>query len=361
MLIVIFSFVAIWKAQQYRRNADPALLAVVGAFACEAIGLAFGDYARKSHATWLLHPMGYELIGQIVLFWCKYLTAAFFVFASQHGKVVKRVLAVSLIPMGISTVLLVVLSFAASPSARPHGFSDPAAVNAFFAEKVFLLPIDLIIVWYAVAYLRLLSGTAARGIAAATLGAALIFVAEATFTVELFYYANASRPPRPLVVAGRWEIYTGQFLFIIGISWYGFVMRVRDLLTALAAVRDIVRLHWLWKMASATLTQFLPPRIPPRIDARRPLASVLERRQAMMVDIRDALMLLSPQIDPSRAATVAGYTSEILRVAAANQERPVLYGTAVRAPADRASSFDGDRRLLKAVGRYLNHRAVPSP
>ncbi|NQE93828.1 hypothetical protein [Nocardia terpenica] len=361
VLIAIFMVAAIWKNRQYRNNSDPALLAVIGAFLCDAIGLAFGDYAKGSAAPWLLHRMDYEFIGVVVLLFYKYFTAAFFLIASQRREVVKRVLAISLIPMAVSVVLLLAADLKTHPTSRPYGFADPAVVDFNFAEKIFLLPIDLVTIWYAVAYLRLLSGTAARGIVIAAIGLALSFVAETTFTVELFYYAQSNRPPHGLIAAGRWEVYIGQLMFIVGISWYGIVMRIRDLLTGLAAVRDIVRLHWLWKIASATLVQFLPPRISPRFDALRPLTSVLERRQAMMVDIRDALMLLSPQIDPNRATTVADYTSEILRVAVANQKRPVLYGTAVRAAADSANSFDGDRRLLSAVGRYLNQRALRVP
>lgn len=158
---------------------------------------------------------------------------------------------------------------------------------------------------------------------------------------------------RAIVALGRWQVYIGQFVFILGVSWYGLVMRTRAIAAGLGALADIILLRRLWIVAAAVIARFLPVRRLPGFRTWQPLSSLLERPQAMMVDIRDALLLLGPQVDPAAATTVLGYARELRRVAAANFDRPVLYGEPVRAAVDTADTFDSDRKLLVTLAAHL--------
>ncbi|WP_174190172.1 hypothetical protein [Nocardia barduliensis] len=352
-LIAAFTVAMLWKASQYRRNKDVALLAVVGAFFFLASGYAFGEYVQDRSDPWLLTAMGYEFVGTVLLIGSKVCVVAFFVLASRHTAQTKKIMAALGIPLVASIIVLAVCAVVAGPDAQPYGFTDPAVVGFNLGEKVITLPIGMLIVFYCFAYLRLLSGTPAHGMMLAAVGAVLMLAATVTFTVQLGYYAASTRPPRALVVLGRWEVYLGQFIFLLGVSWYGLVMRIRAVIAGLGALRDVLLLWRLWRFAVGVITRFLPERRMPGFRARQPLAAVMEWRQAMMVDIRDALMLLSPQIDPRSTATVSGYARELQRVAAANRERPVLYGEPHRAAVDTADTFDADRKLLVALAARL--------
>ncbi|MGK8506287.1 hypothetical protein [Nocardia asiatica] len=349
-LIAAFTAAMIWKASQYRRNQDVALLAVVGAFFFLASGYAFGEYVQDRSDPWLLTAMGYEFVGTVLLIGSKVCIVAFFVLASRRTAQTKKIMAALGIPLVASIIVLAVCAVVAGPDAKPYGFTDPAVVGFNLGEKVITLPAGMLIVFYCFAYLRLLSGTPAHGIMLAAIGAVLMLAATVTFTVQLGYYAASARPPRALVALGRWEVYLGQFVFLLGVSWYGLVMRIRAVVVGLGALRDVLLLWRLWRFAVGVIIRFLPERRMPGFRARQPLAAVMEWRQAMMVDIRDALMLLSPQIDPTSTATVSGYARELERVAAANRERPVLYGEPHRAAVDTADTFDADRKLLVALG-----------
>lgn len=357
-LIAAFAAAMLWKASQYRRNKDVALLAVVGAFFFLASGYAFGEYVQDRSDPWLLTAMGYEFVGTVLLIGSKVCVVAFFVLAARHTAQTRRILLALGIPLVASIVVLAVCAVVAGPDAKPYGFADPAVVGFNLGEKVITVPTGMLIVFYCFAYLRLLSGTPAHGIMLAAIGAVLMLAATVTFTVQLGYYAVSARPPRALVVLGRWEVYLGQLIFLLGVSWYGLVMRIRAVVLGLGALRDVLLLWRLWRFAVGVITRFLPERRMPGFRVREPLAAIMERRQAMMVDIRDALMLLSPQIDPTSTATVSGYARELQRVAAANRERPVLYGEPHRAAVDQADTFDADRKLLVALAADLGENMV---
>ncbi|UGT68543.1 hypothetical protein LTT66_36375 [Nocardia gipuzkoensis] len=357
-LIAAFAAAMLWKASQYRRNKDVALLAVVGAFFFLASGYAFGEYVQDRSDPWLLTAMGYEFVGTVLLIGSKVCVVAFFVLAARHTAQTRRILLALGIPLVASIVVLAVCAVVAGPDAKPYGFADPAVVGFNLGEKVITVPTGMLIVFYCFAYLRLLSGTPAHGIMLAAIGAVLMLAATVTFTVQLGYYAVSARPPRALVVLGRWEVYLGQLIFLLGVSWYGLVMRIRAVVLGLGALRDVLLLWRLWRFAVGVITRFLPERRMPGFRVREPLAAIMERRQAMMVDIRDALMLLSPQIDPTSTATVSGYARELQRVAAANRERPVLYGEPRRAAVDQADTFDADRKLLVALAADLGENMV---
>ncbi|MCC3332573.1 hypothetical protein [Nocardia abscessus] len=357
-LIAAFAAAMLWKASQYRRNKDVALLAVVGAFFFLASGYAFGEYVQDRSDPWLLTAMGYEFVGTVLLIGSKVCVVAFFVLASRRTAQTRKILLALGIPLVASIVVLAVCAVVAGPDAKPYGFADPAVVGFNLGEKVITLPTGMLIVFYCFAYLRLLSGTPAHGIMLAAIGAVLMLAATVTFTVQLGYYAASARPPRALVVLGRWEVYLGQLIFLLGVSWYGLVMRIRAVVLGLGALRDVLLLWRLWRFAVGVITRFLPERRMPGFRVREPLAAIMERRQAMMVDIRDALMLLSPQIDPRSTATVSGYARELQRVAAANHERPVLYGEPHRAAVDKADTFDADRKLLVALAADLGENMV---
>ncbi|WP_280312825.1 hypothetical protein [Nocardia abscessus] len=357
-LIAAFAAAMLWKASQYRRNKDVALLAVVGAFFFLASGYAFGEYVQDRSDPWLLTAMGYEFVGTVLLIGSKVCIVAFFVLASRRTAQTRKILLALGIPLVASIVVLAVCAVVAGPDAKPYGFADPAVVGFNLGEKVITLPTGMLIVFYCFAYLRLLSGTPAHGIMLAAIGAVLMLAATVTFTVQLGYYAASARPPRALVVLGRWEVYLGQLIFLLGVSWYGLVMRIRAVVLGLGALRDVLLLWRLWRFAVGVITRFLPERRMPGFRVREPLAAIMERRQAMMVDIRDALMLLSPQIDPTSTATVSGYARELQRVAAANHERPVLYGEPHRAAVDKADTFDADRKLLVALAADLGENMV---
>ncbi|WP_280240505.1 hypothetical protein [Nocardia abscessus] len=357
-LIAAFAAAMLWKASQYRRSKDVALLAVVGAFFFLASGYAFGEYVQDRSDPWLLTAMGYEFVGTVLLIGSKVCIVAFFVLASRRTAQTRKILVALGIPLVASIVVLAVCAVVAGPDAKPYGFADPAVVGFNLGEKVITLPTGMLIVFYCFAYLRLLSGTPAHGIMLAAIGAVLMFAATVTFTVQLGYYAASARPPRALIVLGRWEVYLGQLIFLLGVSWYGLVMRIRAVVLGLGALRDVLLLWRLWRFAVGVITRFLPERRMPGFRIREPLAAIMERRQAMMVDIRDALMLLSPQIDPTSTATVSGYARELQRVAAANRERPVLYGEPHRAAVDKADTFDADRKLLVALAADLGENMV---
>jgi hypothetical protein len=357
-LIAAFAAAMLWKASQYRRNKDVALLAVVGAFFFLASGYAFGEYVQDRSDPWLLTAMGYEFVGTVLLIGSKVCIVAFFVLASRRTAQTRKILLALGIPLVASIVVLAVCAVVAGPDAKPYGFADPAVVGFNLGEKVITVPTGMLIVFYCLAYLRLLSGTPAHGIMLAAIGAVLMLAATVTFTVQLGYYAASARPPRALVVLGRWEVYLGQLIFLLGVSWYGLVMRIRAVVLGLGALRDVLLLWRLWRFAVGVITRFLPERRMPGFRVREPLAAIMERRQAMMVDIRDALMLLSPQIDPTSTATVSGYARELQRVAAANRERPVLYGEPHRAAVDKADTFDADRKLLVALAADLGENMV---
>ncbi|MBF6228370.1 hypothetical protein IU470_25075 [Nocardia abscessus] len=357
-LIAAFAVAMLWKASQYRRSKDVALLAVVGAFFFLASGYAFGEYVQDRSDPWLLTAMGYEFVGTVLLIGSKVCIVAFFVLASRRTAQTRKILVALGIPLVASIVVLAVCAVVAGPDAKPYGFADPAVVGFNLGEKVITLPTGMLIVFYCFAYLRLLSGTPAHGIMLAAIGAVLMLAATVTFTVQLGYYAASARPPRALVVLGRWEVYLGQLIFLLGVSWYGLVMRIRAVVLGLGALRDVLLLWRLWRFAVGVIARFLPERRTPGFRVREPLAAIMERRQAMMVDIRDALMLLSPQIDPTSTATVSGYARELQRVAAANRERPVLYGEPHRAAVDKADTFDADRKLLVALAADLGENMV---
>ncbi|BDU00748.1 MULTISPECIES: hypothetical protein [Nocardia] len=357
-LIAAFTVAMIWKANQYRRNKDVALLAVVGAFFFLASGYSFGEYVQDRSDPWLLTAMEYEFIGTVLLVGGKVCIVAFFVLAARHTAQTKKILIAIAVPLLASIAVLAVCAVAAGPDAKPYGFTDPAVIGFSLGEKVITVPIGVLIVFYCVAYLRLLSGTPAHGIMLAVIGAVLMLAATVAFTIQLGYYAASAKPPRALVVLGRWEVYLGQFIFLLGVSWYGLVMRIRAVVVGLGALRDVLLLWRLWRFAVGVITRFLPERPNPGFRLRQPLAAVLERRQAMMVDIRDALMLLSPQVDPTSTATLSGYARELQRVATANRERPVLYGEPHRAAVDKADTFDADRKLLVALAASLGEDMI---
>ncbi|MFE7746497.1 hypothetical protein [Nocardia sp. NPDC057455] len=357
-LIAAFTAAMIWKASQYRRNRDVALLAVVGAFFFLATGYAFGEYVQDRSDPWLLTAMGYEFVGTVVLMASKVCIVAFFVLASRRSAQTRKILIALSIPFVGSVIVMAACAVAAGSDGKPYGFADPAVVGFSLGEKVMTLPTGMLIVFYCFAYLRLLSGTPAHGIVLAAIGAVLMLAATVTFTIQLGHYAVSARPPRSLVVLGRWEVYLGQLVFLLGVSWYGLVMRIRAVVVGLGALRDVLLLWRLWRFAVGVITRFLPERRMPAFRVRQPLAAVMEWRQTMMVDIRDALMLLSPQIDPASTATVSGYARELQRVAAANRERPVLYGEPHRAAVDQADTFDADRKLLVALAAGLGENMV---
>jgi len=360
-LIVVFAFCFLWKYWQYRYSRDPALLAVVGAFLFLATGYAMGEYAEMDAGPRLVSAMTWEFAGTVLLMGAKCCIAAFFVLASRRVEKIRRIFYWACVPLVAAVSVLAFSTVLAGPQAVPYGFGDPAVVAFYVGEKIFTVPIGAMIVYYCIAYRRLLSGTPAFGISLAVVGAALMLAATTTFAVQLGYYAASGRPPRLLVITGRWEIYVGQLVFVLGVSWYGLIMRLRTGLTFFGALMDLYLLRSLWRLSSKVLAEFLPGRRMPVFRMRQPVTSVIERRQFAMVDIRDALMLLSPQCDPALTSTVGSYAGEIRRVAANNVSRPVLYGEPTRAGIDRAETFDADRKLLVALATALGEDTFRRP